>query len=67
MATDPVTSPLTRAGKYVAGALCGLLTVLIRSFSGFTEGVMFSILLTNALNPLIDHAVLKAKYRSVKG
>jgi Na+-transporting NADH:ubiquinone oxidoreductase subunit B/electron transport complex protein RnfD len=66
MSTDPVTSPLTRGGKYVFGILAGLLTVLIRSFSGFTEGVMFSIVFLNALTPLIDHVVLSAKYKAVK-
>ena len=63
MATDPVTSPFTKAGKYVYGVLCGLLTTLIRSFSGYTEGVMFSIILMNALTPLIDHITLSIKFR----
>ena len=66
MATDPVTSPFTRCGKYVFGILCGLLTVLIRSFSGYVEGVMFSIVIVNAFTPLIDHSVLALKYRPVK-
>ena len=66
MATDPVTSPFTRAGKFTFGILCGALTVLIRSFSGYVEGVMFSILIMNAFTPLIDHVVLMLKYRSVK-
>jgi len=63
MATDPVTSPFTPSGKLVFGALCGLLTVLIRSFSGYVEGVMFSIVIMNALAPLIDHIVMSIKYR----
>ncbi len=66
MATDPVTSPFTRVGKYSFGILCGILTVLIRSFSGYVEGVMFSIVIMNALAPLIDHIVLMLKYRPVK-
>ncbi len=66
MATDPVTSPFTRAGKVVFGVLCGVLTVLIRSFSGYTEGVMFSIICMNALTPLIDHIAVELKYRSVR-
>jgi Na+-transporting NADH:ubiquinone oxidoreductase subunit B/electron transport complex protein RnfD len=66
MATDPVTSPFTRAGKFTFGILCGALTVLIRSFSGYVEGVMFSIVIMNAFTPLIDHVVLMLKYRSVK-
>ena len=66
MATDPVTSPFTNAGKYVSGIVCGILTVSIRSFSGYVEGVMFSIVLINALGPLIDHIILTLKYRPVK-
>jgi len=66
MATDPITSPFTRAGKYSFGILCGILTVLIRSFSGYVEGVMFSIVIMNAMTPLIDHIVLMLKYHSVK-
>ena len=66
MATDPVTSPFTRAGKCIFGVLCGLLTVLIRSFSGYVEGVMFSIVIMNAFTPLIDHIVVTLKYRQVK-
>ncbi len=64
MATDPVTGPTTKEGKYIFGIGCGLMTVLIRSFSGYTEGVMFSIIFMNGLNPLIDHMVLKSKYRN---
>jgi Na+-transporting NADH:ubiquinone oxidoreductase subunit B/electron transport complex protein RnfD len=63
MATDPVTSPFTKIGKWIFGILCGLLTVLIRSFSGYVEGVMFSIVIVNAFVPLIDHIVLMAKFR----
>ncbi len=65
MATDPVTSPFTKGGKYVFGMLCGLLTVIIRSFSGYTEGVMFSIIFMNALTPLLDQIVINFKYRNV--
>jgi len=63
MATDPVTSPFTRPGKYIFGIFCGLLTLLIRSFSGYAEGVMFSIVIMNAFAPLIDHIVVNLKYR----
>ena len=66
MATDPVTSPFTSAGKYTFGIMCGILTILIRSFSGYVEGVMFSIVIMNAFAPLIDHIVLSFKYRPVK-
>jgi RnfABCDGE-type electron transport complex D subunit len=63
MATDPVTSPFTKPGRWIAGILLGILTVLIRGLSGYVEGVMFSILLVNAFGPLIDTMVLKARYR----
>ncbi len=63
MMTDPVTSPYTRMGKYIFGFLCGLLTIIIRAFSGYTEGVMFSIIFMNALTPLLDHIVINLKYR----
>ncbi len=66
MATDPVTSPFTKEGKWVGGILLGLLTVLIRALSGYVEGVMFSILLMNAFAPLIDHVVLAVKYKEPK-
>ena len=63
MATDPVSSPFTKTGKVVFGLMCGLLTVLIRAFSGYVEGVMFSIVIMNSLTPLIDHIVLRSTFR----
>ncbi len=66
MATDPVTSPFTRPGRWIAGVLLGVLTVLIRGLSGYVEGVMFSILLVNAFSPLIDTLVLKIRYSKNK-
>jgi len=54
MATDPVTSPITRKGKWIFGAGAGLLTISIRLWGGFPEGVMYSILIMNAFTPLID-------------
>lgn len=66
MATDPITSPFTKTGKYCFGISCGVLTVLIRSFSGYVEGVMFSIVIMNAFTPLIDQIVLMFKYRPAK-
>jgi RnfABCDGE-type electron transport complex D subunit len=66
MVTDPVTSPVTKVGKWIFGILCGLLTLLIRVFSGYVEGVMFSILIMNAATPLIDHVVLSIKYKNTQ-
>jgi len=54
MATDPVASPVTPRGMWIYGVLMGVLTVLIRNLGGLAEGVMYAILLGNALSPLID-------------
>lgn len=54
MATDPVTTPVTVKGKWVFGIGAGILTLIIRNWSGYPEGVMFSILLMNALTPLVN-------------
>jgi len=54
MATDMVTSPVTPRGMVLFGVGCGILTILIRLFGGYPEGVSFAILLMNATTPLID-------------
>ncbi len=54
MATDMVTSPTSRCGMIVFGCGCGLLTIIIRMFGAYPEGVSFSILIMNALVPLIN-------------
>lgn len=54
MATDYVTSPLTRKGQILFGIGCGLLTIIIRLWGGFPEGVCYSILMMNAAVPIID-------------
>ncbi len=54
MATDYVTSPITPKGMIVFGVGCGAITVFIRLFGGYPEGVSFAILLMNAATPLID-------------
>lgn len=54
MATDPVTSPFTIKGCWIFGAGIGALVVLIRIFGGLPEGVMYAILLMNAVTPLIN-------------
>ena len=53
MATDYTTSPPTPKGRLIFGVGCGLITVLIRVWGNFPEGVSFSILLMNILNPYI--------------
>lgn len=54
MATDYVTSPLSKKGKILFGILCGLITFIIRLFGGYPEGVSFAILFMNGIVPLID-------------
>ncbi len=54
IATDPVTSPLTSTGKFIYGIGIALLIMAIRLFSGYPEGVMFAVLLMNAVVPLIN-------------
>ncbi len=54
IATDPVTSPLTPRGKWIFGLGTGFLIMVIRLFSGYPEGVMFAILMMNAVTPLIN-------------
>lgn len=54
MATDMVGSPVTSKGAWIFGIFIGVLTVVIRIFGGLSEGVMYAILLGNAITPLID-------------
>jgi Na+-translocating ferredoxin:NAD+ oxidoreductase subunit D len=54
IATDPVTSPLTPRGKFIFGAGVGAVVMLLRLYSGYPEGVMFAVLLMNAVTPLIN-------------
>ena len=57
MATDMVTSPMSRWGMIIFGAGCGLLTVVIRNWGAYPEGVSFAILLMNAVVPLINRGL----------
>lgn len=63
MATDPVTSPVTQSGKWAYGILIGTITILIRCFSGYVEGVTFAILLGNICAPLIDEVIIRCRIR----
>lgn len=61
LATDPVTSPLTQAGRWIYGALIGLVVALVRIFNpGSDDGTAMAILLGNLLAPLIDRGVVEA-------
>lgn len=58
MATDYVTSPITKKGQYVYGILLGVLTGLFRLFGGSAEGVSYAIIISNLLVPLIERVTL---------
>jgi electron transport complex protein RnfD len=66
MATDMVTSPMTLKGQAVFGIGCGVVTMIIRLFAGYPEGVSLAILLMNALVPLIDRAFKPKIFGEVK-
>lgn len=57
MATDMVTTPITRKGRVIFAVGAGCITVLIRLIGGYPEGVCYSLLLMNAVTPLIDQLV----------
>ena len=54
MATDPVTAPITNAGRWIFGFGIGALTVIIRTWGGLPEGMMYAVLLMNTLTPFIN-------------
>jgi len=64
MATDYVTSPMTGKGMLIFGAGCGLITMIIRLWGGYPEGVSFAILLMNAATPIIDRYTVPKKFGS---
>jgi len=64
MATDPVTAAQTETGKWIYGALIGVIAVIIRAFNpGYPEGMMLAILLMNTFAPLIDKIVVSANIK----
>ena len=64
MATDPVTAAQTNTGKFIYGALTGIMVVIIRVFNpAYPEGTMLAILLMNVFAPLIDHFVVNANVK----
>ena len=66
MATDYVTSPLTRLGQVVYGIGCGVLTVMIRYFGGYNEGVSYAILIMNCCVVLLDRIGRPTKFGAPK-
>lgn len=67
MATDYTTTPVTKKGHVLFAVGCGLLTVIIRKWGGYPEGVSYAILLMNIVTPLIDKFVTPRRFgRQVK-
>jgi len=66
MATDYVTSPVTRKGQLIFGIGCGLFTVFIRYFGSYDEGVCYSIMVMNCCTPLIDKYVKPTRFGVVR-
>lgn len=66
MATDYVTTPINKGGKMVFAFGCGIITVLIRFFGTYPEGVSFSILLMNILSPYIEKWCAKKPFGGAK-
>jgi len=62
MATDMVTSPMTKKGALIFGLGCGIMTSAIRLWGSYPEGVSFSILFMNALTPLIDRVSISKPF-----
>jgi len=66
MATDYSSTPMTRKGRLIFGFGCGLLTFIIRFYTGYNEGVSFAIILMNLLTPLIDGLTIPENFGGVK-
>jgi electron transport complex protein RnfD len=66
MATDMVTSPMTKKGQFIFGLGCGVITMIIRYFGGYPEGVSYSIIIMNSFVPLIDMVTKPKIFGEVK-
>jgi len=66
MATDWVTSPVTKKGRWIFGIGCGVITIIIRIWGGYPEGVSYSILLMNVFTPVIDRLTKERIFGEVK-
>ena len=62
MATDYVTSPMTHKGQIIYGVMIGFITIIIRRFGSYPEGMSFAILLMNSFTPLINHYMKPHRY-----
>lgn len=59
--TEPVSGAKTKAGQWIYGFMIGGLTIVLRGFSNFSEGVMFAVLIMNAFVPILDQTVRKVQ------
>ncbi|OGW58389.1 MAG: electron transporter RnfD [Nitrospirae bacterium RIFCSPLOW2_12_42_9] len=66
MATDMVTCPVTLKGQLLFGFGCGLITIIIRMWGGYPEGVSFAIVLMNIVTPMIDRYIRPVRYGAIK-
>jgi len=66
MATDYTTTPLTKSGRIIFAIGCGILTMVIRLWGGYPEGVCYSILFMNVMTPLIDKLTMPKAFGRVK-
>ena len=66
MATDYATSPVTKLGQAIFGIGCGLLTVFIRRFGSYPEGVCYSIMIMNCTTWLLDKYIRPTIYGALK-
>ena len=66
MATDYTTSPITKKGQFIYALLAGFITVIIRTYGGYPEGVTYAILLANIATGLIDKFCMPKKFGYVK-
>ena len=57
MVTEPISGAKTNAGQWIYGFMIGALTIALRGFSNFSEGIMFSVLIMNAFVPILDQTV----------
>jgi len=67
VASDPITSPYTQKSRIIYGISLGLITVVIRNFAAFPEGVMFAIIIMNAFAPQLDNLGKTQSYGKKEG
>ena len=65
MATDYVTSPMNHKGQLIDGIAIGVLTVVIRNWGSYPEGMSFAILIMNGFTPLINHYIKPKRFGRV--